>query len=444
MGLFAYGIAVVLGRLWRGKNADKHLNLIDADNQLAIQEICSWNGKTISIEQLADWTLVEQHKDATNKGHIYILSTKPFPTKASDKGKPDTANKIFSNEIPAIEVKNVGSLSFVWNSIHKGGYRYEFIKWDEKAALCDEFPRHIDRICKKYGLVYLDEHGRGVGVIPITELFKRDTVIYEGSNRHLHLQQLRVNNSLIARNKSIFSVDKIKQLAMEWNQEHCRGPLHDKEFDKLFDQSARFILKYNGSDNGKDDAGINEQVTSETKIKAFDSKQDANSNAKTYYVHKYSKGIPLAEAVMVAGQPYFIQMKGGLDFELLDKLTIDNVEPKPKDTHFYLCTPYVFESGKEIQDYLKRASNLSNFDQIFKLVKTIIMKYVVAENHYLTLLAADVIYSYFQDKFGTTHYVICIGDNGSGKNAILMTFASLGYRVFQTTSVSAANVYTFF
>lgn len=71
------------------------------------------------------------------------------------------------------------------------------------------------------------------------------------------------------------------------------------------------------------------------------------------------------------------------------------------------------------------------------------MKYVVAEDHYLTLLAADIIYTYFQDKFGTTHYVICIGDNASGKNAILMTFASLGYRVLLATSVSAANVYTF-
>ncbi len=86
---------------------------------------------------------------------------------------------------------------------------------------------------------------------------------------------------------------------------------------------------------------------------------------------------------------------------------------------------------------------MTNLEQIFELVKTIINKYVVAEDHYLTLLAADVIYSYFQDKFGTTHYVICIGDNASGKNAILMTFASLGYRVLLATSVSAANVYTF-
>ncbi len=73
--------------------AGKYLNVIDADNRLALEAICSWNGKTISLEELANWTLVKQHKDDVNRGHIYILSTKPR-TKASDKGKPDSANKI--------------------------------------------------------------------------------------------------------------------------------------------------------------------------------------------------------------------------------------------------------------------------------------------------------------------------------------------------------------
>jgi hypothetical protein len=54
-GLFTYGIGVVLGPLQRGKNAGKSLNLIDADNRLGLQEICSWNGKT-TLEQLASWT----------------------------------------------------------------------------------------------------------------------------------------------------------------------------------------------------------------------------------------------------------------------------------------------------------------------------------------------------------------------------------------------------
>ncbi len=108
----------------------------------------------------------------------------------------------------------------------------------------------------------------------------------------------------------------------------------NKDFDKLFDQSLEFISENNGDEKGKDDADIDQQEASETKSKKFDSKQSANGNTnKTCYIHKYSNGIPLAEAVIVAGKPYFIQIKGGLDFDLTDKITIGNMEAKPKDTH---------------------------------------------------------------------------------------------------------------
>ena len=55
---------------------------------------------------------IEQHKD-----NIEDIST----AKASDMGKPDDGTEIANNEIPGIEVKNVGSPSFGWNSTHKEG-----------------------------------------------------------------------------------------------------------------------------------------------------------------------------------------------------------------------------------------------------------------------------------------------------------------------------------
>jgi hypothetical protein len=72
------------------------------------------------------------------------------------------------------------------------------------------------------------------------------------------------------------------------------------------------------------------------------------------------------EEVIVAGQPAFIQMTGGLDFVLLDKLAIDMIDLKPKDTHSYICEPYDFESEEELRQYLELASKKSNFDQIFR------------------------------------------------------------------------------
>ena len=88
---------------------------------------------------------------------------------------------------------------------------------------------------------------------------------------------------------------------------------------------------------------------------------------KTYYVHKYSGGIA-TEAVIVAGKPRFIQMKGSdLDFDLLSELPIGSRLLKPRDIHSYLCEPYVFESEGEVRYYLKLASKISNnlnFDRI--------------------------------------------------------------------------------
>jgi hypothetical protein len=56
-------------------------------------------------------------------------------------------------------------------------------------------------------------------------------------------------------------------------------------------------------------------------------------------------------------------------------------------------------------------------------------------------LAADIIWSYFQDKFSTTHYVAIVGGNGSGKTTIGDTFAAVGYRTVTMTDPSAANIF---
>ena len=65
--------------------------------------------------------------------------------------------------------------------------------------------------------------------IPIEKLFEPKFEIPEGHNRHEGL--LRVMESLIQRNKEILSEDKIKELAFEWNKEHCDPPLDDNEFE---------------------------------------------------------------------------------------------------------------------------------------------------------------------------------------------------------------------
>ena len=50
-------------------------------------------------------------------------------------------------------------------------------------------------------------------------------------------------------------------------------------------------------------------------------------------------------------------------------------------------------------------------------------------------------WSYFQDRFSTTHYQSVVGDNDSGKSTVGATFEALAYRCVNTTNPSAANIF---
>jgi hypothetical protein len=108
-----------------------------------------------------------------------------------------------------------------------------------------------------------------------------------------------------------------------------------------------------------------------------------------HYIHKYSQHIPLAESVLVAGQPAFLQLvdtkekEGGMkEIKLSTRISLENgskIDLLPKDEHSYLCQPYVFQSKEDLEHYIELANGISNFDPIYKLVKTIISKFIDAE-----------------------------------------------------------------
>ncbi|CAN5235912.1 hypothetical protein BH18THE2_BH18THE2_34620 [soil metagenome] len=247
-GAFNNGIAIILGKVWHNPHkTDLYLIGIDLDNQKAIVEVA-----VKGLEDLAKHVIVEQHKDDTSRAHVLLYSHKPFPKKSSNKTNVDTANRIQSNEIPAIEVKGLGShgILFVSPSIHQNGHPYQIIDTKEPEIL-DDFVQHIDNICKKYSIPYLDENGNGNGLTPIQDLFKPDFTILEGNNRHEGL--LRVMESLIARNSGILSFEEIKQLAQQWNLKHCSPPLANKEFEKQWTCATDFISKKGSETDEEDD-----------------------------------------------------------------------------------------------------------------------------------------------------------------------------------------------
>jgi hypothetical protein len=266
-GAFDNGLAIILGKVHHNRRKEGlYLVGIDCDNAKAIEEICSRDNKSVTLSQLAQWTLIEQHADDPTKAHILLYSHNPFPKKSSDSNG-NLSSKLSADEVPAIEVKGLGShgILFVTPSIHKNGQPYQIIGI-YGPVIADDFVTHIDSICKKYSIPYLDGNGNGNGnaQVPIQDLFKSGFTIVEGHNRHEAL--MRAMESLLARNSSILSYDQITSLAREWNNQHCNPPLDDKEFEKQWKCATDFIdkksQKHNGEDNDYDDdlSGINYDI----------------------------------------------------------------------------------------------------------------------------------------------------------------------------------------
>ena len=175
-------------------------------------------------------------------------------------------------------------------------------------------------------------------------------------------------------------------------------------------------------------------------------KDEITKRPKSAKISKYTGNgtLPLHEAIVFKdGQTAFLT----LDENGRPKYETDMNRPgmvlRPADNlDSQNPLPYIFQSPDELNQYLESARN-ETFDSLYLKTKTIYRKYVNIEDHLLSILSADTIYSYFQDKFPTLHYNIFVGDNGSGKNSALLVYRHLGYRVFYVVSASAPNYFTF-
>lgn len=173
-------------------------------------------------------------------------------------------------------------------------------------------------------------------------------------------------------------------------------------------------------------------------------KNDNKSNEKEKrptYVQKYSNHGHLAEAVIANGLPYFLQIIDGKP-QLLESIRLADINLVPLDKVSYINKEYSFESLEEITKYVERAKN-ENYGSLYRKSKSIWAKYIDADKDHLTICAADTIFTYFQDKFGMTHYLIFVGDNNTGKSNNLKVFQYLGYRSLFDTSITAANIHQF-
>jgi P4 family phage/plasmid primase-like protien len=249
LGHYNNGIAVMTGRIHKGKNEGKYLIGIDCDNERAINEICSRDDKKITLQELANWTRIEQHKDDTNKAHIYILSTKPFKNKGRDS---KFVKEELLNKVPAIEVKCERQTMFTAPSIHEDGNPYEVLGIKE-PVLCDEFQIHLDNIFKKYNIKYLEQYNNNNNSnnnsSKLSELLRQlinwleippnfQFRIHKGAR---HNTMISFANALLFKYKfdNNISKDELKNFFYEVNNKICLPPLPESEIKTIWRDSLK-------------------------------------------------------------------------------------------------------------------------------------------------------------------------------------------------------------
>ena len=177
------------------------------------------------------------------------------------------------------------------------------------------------------------------------------------------------------------------------------------------------------------------------KKKDKDNDQENEEHLPEFFTYKYSRPF-LHEAAIVGGLPYFISYAHRFDkiltFETIDEPPSRALVPPCREEYPY--TPYQFVNEEQLQRYLEIAKHES-IDSVYQKAKSIVKKYIDQDEHKLNLLAIDIIWSYFQDKFGTTHYIAVTGENEGGKSSIGNMFEAIAYRVLNMTSPTAANIF---
>ena len=173
---------------------------------------------------------------------------------------------------------------------------------------------------------------------------------------------------------------------------------------------------------------------------------EQQQHPKEYTVFKYSKDIELAEEITLANKNVFLQIIDSkpVVLEKIDLSEQKNIIIKPHEQGTASpILPYAFKDIVEIEYFIKQAQ-AETIDSIFLKHMSIWKQIVVANKEVIILLATDSVYSYFQDKFATTHYDMFIGGPDSGKGAILVGLKYLGYRVVLASDMSGANLLNIF
>jgi hypothetical protein len=418
-GKYDNGIA---GRLGKTLSGDHYAIALDFDGWDAV---VAWFGTWERVESFAQKNIVEWHKDR-GKIHVILLSPIPIP------------NKKIHIKNAFLEIRCEGQTLFLSPSLNKDGNRYVPLKTSHITILTKEevlkLKSKIDSISEGYMSDQdKDSYDKWLDL--------PTTILGENQGRHdaTKFKIIRYYWRHVGEWLDLID-DQRFECAWKWHMEHCRPPRPRQEFEKICEWTVdKFRAKRDEVHESIRNRRLHDLGNGNSR-----NGHKSNNFTREYAVYKYSKDDGLAEEIVLGGCSKFLQIING-EPKVLDEINLGrkDVIVKPHHNNNVSLTatlPYEFKDTDEIRYFIKLAGRI-HIDDLYFLTKSIWDDLVSTdERELITLLAADTIVSYFQERFVTTHYLLLTGPPGWGKGAILLTFKLLGYRVVLAGDMSGANL----
>ena len=229
---------------------------------------------------------------------------------------------------------------------------------DHIQKLMPEDLKVYDRIAEARDAAFRLQQMRGCEIVVFTSLTQRNLVIKYKAN-----EDMKGDIKILITGTWDADVQQLKNKAFKKGFATENIDLLVKGFGHLYSGEAADIF-----------AEIKHGVTRETEaakiIQATNAEDDKKPKINKYYIQKYhslAEGNELYEAVLVGKDAYFVSLdrdktNGQFHSRLTSSFSIPNalantiIEILPRENMTYLSKPYHFESQKEIDGCLQKAS----------------------------------------------------------------------------------------
>ncbi len=193
-------------------------------------------------------------------------------------------------------------------------------------------------------------------------------------------------------------------------------------------------------------------------LSSINQNQNIDGKKKLEYVYKYSKIHDkndkrkkkiLHESVLLttsndgeSTEPVFLYYDKEQDkIQAVRYIEESNRILNPVEQDEYQYIPYSYDADIDEANLIKDQIKNTTIESFYKDVLEFVRLFNVQDKNKRVLIAANAVWSYFQDKFPTCHYPTITGKPGSGKTSVGHTFGALGYRPIYQVYRSAPNIF---